>query len=150
MSGGKLFPLDLDPWDEITEGIATPVESLNYAESTVVEPTESSKMRLKHEQRRDKDLQQAVLECQKAPNVKCEPHELGDDGLLYVRDSRRLRLAIPKSMVEEVIGLYHDGPLGAHRRRDQTYAVLRNRFEWPRMYEDVANWVGSCIRCNRS
>ena len=134
--------VDQDAWDDLSE---------QTSQLTVINVSESFLRRLETEQGKDNELKWIIAECCMAPGVTCYNHELDrDDGILKVRDmDDRLRLAIPTSMIEEVISTFHEGPHGAHRRRDETYAVIRNRFSWPNMYKDVADWVKSCITCNR-
>ena len=37
-----------------------------------------------------------------------------------------------------------------HLGRDKTLSLVRQRFYWPRMQRDVANWINSCERCVKS
>jgi hypothetical protein len=141
--------VDQDPWDDLqTANDKEP--STSIAHLGIIENKDSFKRRLRTEQRKNDELKWIISEYNMAPGVKCEPHALGEDGLLYVEDpDNRKSLAIPTSMIEEVMSTYHEGLYGANRRRDETYAIIRNRFSWPNMFKDVSEWVSSCLTCNR-
>ena len=75
------------------------------------------------------------------------------DGVLYRevlsedQTPTRLQLLLPKPGKQRLTALEgcHDevGHLGLER----TLSLLRDRFFWPRMAEDAANYIGSCDRC---
>lgn len=33
--------------------------------------------------------------------------------------------------------------------RDRLYEVIKSRFYWPSMYDDIRSWVKSCLECNK-
>ncbi|KAJ5747177.1 uncharacterized protein N7511_000772 [Penicillium nucicola] len=35
----------------------------------------------------------------------------------------------------------------AHKGREATYALLKHRYYWPRMYEEAASYVRTCVEC---
>jgi transposase InsO family protein len=44
---------------------------------------------------------------------------------------------------------YHNSSInGAHFGKDRTYYKIRDRYYWPRMYEDIAQHVRSCPNCS--
>jgi hypothetical protein len=48
----------------------------------------------------------------------------------------------------ELIRLYHEGTaLSCHRGETGTRACIRRTFWWPRMDQDIARWIASCIPC---
>ena len=148
-NSGREVNVDQDPWSDIVDDAMSP-EHQTLTTIQVLEVSENFKDRLYAEQRKDDDLKWIVDECSFSPGITCPPHELNKERILIAKDADgRERYAIPQSMTEEVMERYHDSPNSAHRRRDETYAIIRNRFSWPGMYKDVANWVGSCLKCNR-
>ena len=58
------------------------------------------------------------------------------------------QLVVPKCLREDVILAYHDG--NAHLGFDRTYAAIRNRYYWPKMYTDIDAHVRTCNTCQRS
>lgn len=59
----------------------------------------------------------------------------------------RCLLVVPESMREQMIKGFHDD-LG-HYAADRTVARMRERFWWPHMWRDTAQWVASCETCQR-
>jgi len=43
----------------------------------------------------------------------------------------------------------HGGGLMGHFARDKTYAMLANKFFWPRMFRDVGRFVRRCTTCGK-
>lgn len=72
------------------------------------------------------------------------------DELLYRKSKaatgeERLQLVLPTCKREEVLkGLHND--LG-HMGRDRTTELVRERFYWPRLSDDVKNWIKMCEPC---
>ena len=81
------------------------------------------------------------------------------DGILYhfldtkTKKNKRLpesfsQLVVPKCLREDVIVSYHDG--NAHLGFDKTYAAIRSKYYWPKMYADIDVHVRTCHTCQRS
>jgi len=72
------------------------------------------------------------------------------DELIFLKDDT-LRLCIPRSsgLKLKLLAAHHDAPASAHPGRDKTYASLRARYFWPGMYEEINNYVSSCLSCQR-
>jgi hypothetical protein len=64
------------------------------------------------------------------------------DNRVYVADVRNLRL--------RVMQLCHDHPLSGHYGREKTLDLIRRDYYWPRMREDIADFVRSCATCART
>ena len=58
------------------------------------------------------------------------------------------QLVVPRCLREDVILSYHDG--NAHLGFDKTYAAIRNKYYWPKMYADIDIHVRTCNTCQRS
>lgn len=60
-------------------------------------------------------------------------------------DKTILQHVIPASAIPTVFSNLHN-KMG-HLGRDKTLFLVRQRFYWPRMQRDVANWISNCERC---
>ena len=58
------------------------------------------------------------------------------------------QIVIPKCLRAEILFEYHDQL--AHQAFDRVYQAIRQRFYWPRMYEDVHEYYKTCDRCQRA
>ena len=58
-----------------------------------------------------------------------------------------LRLVIPQSIVPEILHLYHDSLLAAHQGISRVTATLRQKFYFPKMHQQVVNYIRSCHIC---
>ena len=56
-------------------------------------------------------------------------------------------LVIPFSLIEKVLGLYHDSHLVIHLAQKRLFDVIRKRFYWNGLHRDVCDWVASCKNC---
>ena len=65
------------------------------------------------------------------------------------RDPSSARLVVPSELVSKVLEQYHEGPFGAHLGRTRLLSVIQPRFYWPRLHDDVANFVLACEPCQR-
>ena len=84
-----------------------------------------------------------------------EQYYLDPDGLLchiLIPGNRRVptprsQLVIPASLRHEVLLQIHDSPFSGHLGVHKTYAKLRDKYFWPRMFADVQHYVLSCESC---
>ena len=84
-----------------------------------------------------------------------EQYHLDPDGVLchiWIPGGRRIttpksQLVVPSSLRHEVLINAHDLPTGGHLGVNKTYAKLRDRYYWPKMYMDVQHWCLSCEHC---
>lgn len=44
---------------------------------------------------------------------------------------------------------YHDNPLGGHQGHMRTLAALKLKYYWPKMKEDVIEYINTCVSCNQ-
>jgi transposase InsO family protein len=56
-------------------------------------------------------------------------------------------LVVPFTLVENVLSLYHDSHLVVHLAQLRLYNMLRTRFYWNNLRQDVCDWVASCTKC---
>ena len=81
------------------------------------------------------------------------------DGLLYRRwqrpgqDSEALaveQLVLPLACWPTVLALTHTIPLAGHLGRDKIAQRVLQRFYWPTLFRDVANYCKHCANCQRA
>jgi transposase InsO family protein len=65
--------------------------------------------------------------------------QVSSDGEVYYQ------LVVPKAHRDQVISSLHDDM--GHLGRDRTIALIRSRFYWPGMFQDVERRVASCRSC---
>jgi hypothetical protein len=59
------------------------------------------------------------------------------------------QLLVPKTLAKEVIELNHDSTYAAHPGRNRTLEILCIHYYWPKMRQDVENYVSECDNCHR-
>ena len=74
------------------------------------------------------------------------------DGMLFYHstqegDEEVLRAIAPKSIRHRIFYLLHNIRLGGHQGISRTTALVKKRFWWPIMREDVQRWIQECIVC---
>jgi hypothetical protein len=87
----------------------------------------------------------------KAHEGKTEHFEVVD-GLLYFKHPDRNALYVPdySNLRLQLLPEHHDAPISGHLGRDKVYASLSRVFYWPKMLEDVAQYIQSCETCQRT
>lgn len=75
-------------------------------------------------------------------------YSLREDGLLLYKG----RLIVPdlQELRTRLIAEAHSTLLTAHPGRAKTFALLRHRYFWPRMLQDITTFVGNCHKCSRA
>ena len=83
------------------------------------------------------------------------------NGLLYHFYSPRSRglpreerfvkqLALPKVMRDDILRSYHDSLAGGgHQGHERTFASIRLKYYWPKMYDEIGKYVQSCLLCQQ-
>ena len=89
-------------------------------------------------------------------------HYVLDDGVLFhiftprgrkiSNDQAIIRqLAVPTNWREDVLLSYHDSLLGGgHQGFDRTYAAIRLKYYWPKMYAQIFDYVKTCDPCQHA
>lgn len=72
------------------------------------------------------------------------------DGILYrrVRDCQRgdiEQLVLPEKLRMQAKTALHDD--SGHMGFERTFLLIRERFYWPRMFQDIKTWCEQCERC---
>ncbi|CAM1312561.1 Uncharacterised protein r2_g2301 [Pycnogonum litorale] len=67
------------------------------------------------------------------------------NGFLYYTEDDQERICVPQEYVKEILKKCHDeqGHLGI----DRTLDLIRRRFYWPKLRDDVKNWIKRCRNC---
>ena len=77
---------------------------------------------------------------------------LKDECLLHIRKHRRskkkdIQLVLPKCLREGVMKAHHDELLGGHCGYHKTLNKVNKWYWWPKMKEDIKEWVNTCPVC---
>jgi hypothetical protein len=71
--------------------------------------------------------------------------EYFSNGVIYRRQMNgKHQLVVPKTMVKDVIALNHDSIYAAHPGRKRTLEILCICYYWPKMRQNVENYVREC------
>lgn len=111
------------------------------------------KERLKAEQAKDPIIQAKIAEVQKNP-TKCS-YEL-KDGLCYKLlpmhidcNTKKKLIYLPSSMINDLLQVYHSGPLSGHFGVQRTYLKIKNKYWWPNMKQSIAQYIQLCLPCQQ-
>ena len=73
------------------------------------------------------------------------------EGVLYrmVDDGHEklLQLLVPKELRKEILESLHDDRISGHLGITKTYAKLRIRYHWPKMFRSVCRYINRCLDC---
>ena len=69
----------------------------------------------------------------------------GQDGLL--RYKGRIYVPDENSVKAKLLMRYHDDPLAGHFGLDKTIELIQRKYYWPRMREDIEEYIASCQAC---
>jgi hypothetical protein len=75
-----------------------------------------------------------------------------EEGILYRKDQKnneKLLKIIRRHELEVIMFIMHDHPISAHFAIEATFNKIRERYYWPKMYEDIKIYVESCDQCQR-
>eukprot|EP00833_Pecoramyces_ruminatium_P012026 jgi/Orpsp1_1/1186058/evm.model.c7180000096669.1 len=79
------------------------------------------------------------------PFKKMNKFELKNDMILYNN-----LIYIPKKLRPSILEKYHDQPSAGHLGIKRTLEIITRNFWWPKIKEDVTNYVYSCENCARN
>jgi len=121
-----------------------PVDALSRHVQSVTVNQFPSKDRIREEQKTDRFCN--TLEVG-GPKAQSE-YFYDEEGVIYRRrKNAEHQLLVPKTLATEVIALNHDPILASHTGRKRTLEVLRLRYYWPGMRQDVKYYVSKCDEC---
>jgi hypothetical protein len=126
-----------------------PAKQLNQLK-TINQITVFTTEQLKHHQQQDLSIKKIIENIDKKPfiNKYCM-----ENGILcrYINRFNGIIAVpvVPKFKVNEILLAYHNSSMnGVHFGKDRTYYKIRDRYYWPRMYDDIAQHVRSCPNCS--
>ena len=99
-------------------------------------------------QAEDMDLASILKKLQKGESQG--PHYVLVEGALYYiteLPNVSLRLMVPESIKDQVMQQYHDQC--AHWGMDKTYDLIRRKYHWVGLYQDVVGYVDQCVTCKQ-
>jgi hypothetical protein len=67
------------------------------------------------------------------------------DGLLY----RKGLLWVPENARNAILHTEHNSPVAGHFGQDKTIELIRRNFWWPKMDQDIIEYVRSCLECQK-
>ena len=67
------------------------------------------------------------------------------------REERLVKqLAVPRIMRDDILRSYHDSLAGGgHQGHERTFAAIRLKYFWPKMYDQIGKYVQSCELCQQ-
>ena len=74
-----------------------------------------------------------------------EGYFIGQKGLLYYKG--RVVVPLQKSLIQELLYIYHDDQFSGHWGIDKTKELLERKFYWPGLAIDVKEYVSTCQTC---
>ena len=75
----------------------------------------------------------------------CKGYSLSLEGLLFYKN--RVVVLSQKSLIQELLYLYHDDQLAGHWGIDKTKELIERKFYWPTLATDVREYVLTCNTC---
>jgi hypothetical protein len=78
-------------------------------------------------------------------NLGREGYFIGRKGLLFYKG--RIVVPLQKSLIQELLYLYHDDQFSGHWGIEKTKELLERKFYWPNLATDVREYVLSCQVC---
>ncbi|XP_033758300.1 protein NYNRIN-like [Pecten maximus] len=60
------------------------------------------------------------------------------------------QVAVPQCLRHEVLLAYHDSKVAGHQGHERTYEAVRSKYYWPRMYQEIKDYVQGCEICQQT
>ena len=108
--------------------------------STELQISKNLENLIKVAQEEDGYAQRMITEQKSPPS-----YSRSEDGLLLYK--RRLYVPNQRSLIGELLTLYHDDPHAGHWGVDKTTELLKRKFCWKNMRADVEDYVRTCPVC---
>jgi len=77
-------------------------------------------------------------------------YTISSDGLITYTKSKTLCIPNANGLRQRLLVEAHDTPVGGHFGVQRTVSSLGRRFFWPRLYQDVKQYVRGCASCHRA
>ena len=100
----------------------------------------------KEAQTKDPTIQATLQQLKKQPKRR-PGYTQTPQGLLMYEDKGQRKLVVPTSMRQKVLATCHDEPTKGHIGIHKTLALVKERYLWKGMGQDVEQYVCSCPVC---
>lgn len=109
-----------------------------------------TKDELRESQKNDDYCKTLYQQLQNDPEVN-RLTELGVDKILYrkAQGYDPAKPVLPASRRRQILELFHNHPAMGHRGIQGTYLKIKARYHWPKMYNEVRDFVLSCRSCQQ-
>src|SRR6266542_4936 len=77
-----------------------------------------------------------------------EKFELKEGRLVKIRLNKELKV-LKRNEMEPILSLAHEHPLSRHFRLEATLSKLKERYYWPKMKDDIKNYIQTCDQYQR-
>ena len=137
---------------------STPINitaATNVATPAVQPTTPMDELKLKQikeEQSNDEHIQLIISQLH---SKKRNDNFVMHNGLLYRLVEKRTVgiksrvLYLPKSMINDVLKMYHDHPMSGHFGVWRTLHKVKTKFWWPNMRQSIEHYISSCSLCSK-
>lgn len=100
---------------------------------------------LYEEQQKDEELK-ALLESETSLSLK-QLRLDGGDKTIYCSVDKEIRIYVPRSLRKRIFDNTHNL---SHPSGKATRKAIAQRFVWPGMQKDIANWAKTCLPCQKA
>jgi len=71
------------------------------------------------------------------------------DGVIYTgdKDTKHPRIVVPTCLRAHILRTYHTTPAAGHLGAAKTYPIIKRKYWWRGMREDVKRWIKACKAC---
>ncbi|CAG2231626.1 unnamed protein product [Mytilus edulis] len=144
--------IELDPYASICEITTSPKEKVVNDQRT----DENFKDIIKYIL--DKELPDKTRQARKTV-IESQDYIIDEDVLFHLyypkgkghrADRIVKRLAVPLTLRDDILKSYHDSLLGGHNGIERTYHTIRYKYYWPGMYNDIQQYVQTCMQCQKA
>jgi len=81
---------------------------------------------------------------------KIGPYVTDTNGILTITIQNHSVIILPRTLIPDILEKAHGTLLSGHGSIDKTMARLQTQYYWPYMKHDVADFISSCDRCQKS
>jgi hypothetical protein len=114
-------------------------------------PPSFDSTKIQEQQRRDKIIKQLYDHLESGKQHRSYVLENGIVYKVLHRSGQRVLKVpyIPTSMIESLLQAYHNSLTAGHLGINKTWNKIRDRYFWPRMYNQIKEYVLSCLKCKQ-
>lgn len=121
--------------------------SIKHRHDIFLKISDFSIKKLKIAQAKDDDIQKFIHD-----PINNNTYTIIDEIIykLVPRGRKKIKLPwIPKTMINQILFLYHDHPTAAHFGINKTLHKLTSKYYWPNMCRTITNYIKSCMKCSK-